>query len=88
LHIAIDFTLSNGKPDHELSLHHFDANGRNQYADAILSVGSILQYYDTDKLIPVYGFGGKVPGMMTGCHCFALNGNCFSPEVIGTQQVI
>ena len=41
LTMAIDFTLSNGDPRSRDSLHFFDQN-RNQYLQAINSVGSIL----------------------------------------------
>ena len=41
LTIAIDFTLSNGDPRSRDSLHFFDPN-KNQYLQAIQSVGSIL----------------------------------------------
>jgi hypothetical protein len=41
LSIAIDFTLSNGHPTDPLSLHYFDPN-KNEYLQAIQSVGSIL----------------------------------------------
>lgn len=30
----------------------------NEYMQAIKAVGEILQYYDSDKAIPTYGFGG------------------------------
>ena len=45
---AIDFTLSNGDPRERDSLHYMDMN-RNEYLNAIRSVGNILQYYDSDK---------------------------------------
>ncbi len=48
LAIAIDFTLSNGRPDSPSSLHYLDMN-KNEYLNAIRSVGNILQYYDADK---------------------------------------
>ena len=54
--MAIDFTLSNGDPRSPDSLHYFDPK-RNQYLQAINSVGNILQYYNTDKMINLYGFG-------------------------------
>lgn len=48
LTVAVDFTLSNGDPKQPNSLHFLDMN-RNEYLKAIQSVGSILQYYDSDK---------------------------------------
>ncbi len=32
----------------------------NPYQNTIISVGKILDAYDTDKKYPVYGFGAKV----------------------------
>ena len=48
LSVAIDFTLSNGKPSDPKSLHTMNLE-RNEYLKAIQSVGQILQYYDDDK---------------------------------------
>ena len=48
LTIAVDFTLSNGEPSKPNSLHYLDMQ-RNEYLNAIKSVGNILQYYDSDK---------------------------------------
>lgn len=41
LTMAIDFTLSNGDPRDQHSLHYMDPN-RNQYMQAIRAVGDIL----------------------------------------------
>lgn len=60
LTIAIDFTLSNGEPNNPNSLHYLNMQ-KNEYLNAIMSVGHILQYYDADKQIPVFGFGAAVP---------------------------
>jgi len=56
--VAVDFTASNGNPSDTRSLHFMNPNGLNTYESAIASVGEILIAYDTDKLIPMYGFGG------------------------------
>lgn len=61
---------------------------RNEYLSAIGSVGNILQYYDSDKKIPTFGFGAIVPPNKNASHCFALNGDIFSPEVDGLDGVI
>ena len=88
LSVAIDFTLSNGHPSDRDSLHFLDMN-KNEYLSAIRSVGNILQYYDTDKQIPVLGFGATVPPSTNrASHCFALNGNIFDPEVDGLEGVM
>lgn len=47
---------------------------------SILAVGEVLQYYDTDKRFPAWGFGGRpIDGPVS--HCFALNGNQQAAEV-------
>ena len=87
LTIAVDFTLSNGDPRNRDSLHFFDP-AKNQYLNAIQSVGSILQFYNTDKQIQLYGFGGAVaPYYNRASHCFAMNGNIFNPRVDGLESV-
>jgi vacuolar-type H+-ATPase subunit F/Vma7 len=88
LSIAIDFTLSNGDPRQPSSLHYLDPN-RNQYMQAINSVGNILQFYNSDKQINLYGFGGSVPPYTNrASHCFALNGDIFNPRVSGIPEVL
>lgn len=53
------------------------------------AVGEVLQYYDSDKEIPVYGFGGCIqPCGNRPSHCFALNGDIFSPECDGLDGVV
>ena len=62
---------------------------KNEYLNAIKSVGNILQYYDSDKQIPVFGFGATVPPTVNrASHCFALNGDIFDPEVDGLDGVV
>lgn len=91
LAIAVDFTLSNGKPDDRDSLHNKNL-GANQYHQALKSVGDILQFYDSDKQFPLFGFGGRLRVGLdyTGAasHCFALNGNIFDPECDGLDGVL
>ena len=89
LNIAIDFTLSNGDPrENSNSLHSSDPR-RNEYLKAVRAVGDVLQYYDSDKEIPVYGFGGLVPPAKgRASHCFALNGDIFAPECNGIDGVV
>jgi len=89
LNIAIDFTLSNGKIEDYHSLHSLNNPSKNEYIKAIKAVGEILQYYDADKAIPLYGFGGVVPPMKEKVsHCFALNGDIFNPECNGITGII
>lgn len=85
LQIAIDFTASNNPVHLPNSLHFLGGTGMNQYESAIAKVGKILQRYDADGQIPVYGFGGSIAGNVS--HNFALNGNIFAPEVQGVSGV-
>jgi hypothetical protein len=89
LHIFVDFTLSNGKPNDPNSLHYLNPQ-KNQYDQAMRAVGSILQNYDTDQKFPLYGFGGRLKGITgkNASHCFALNGNIFDPEVAGIEACV
>lgn len=82
--MAIDFTASNGLKDDSKCLHHEDQK-KNQYLNALRQVGNILQYYDSSKAIPAYGFGCKIAGHDTPCHKFALNGDIFNPECDGIK---
>ncbi len=52
---------------------------------AIRSVGSILAPYDSDQLIPVFGFGARLPPNGEVSHCFPLNFNPQGPDVFGVE---
>jgi len=84
---AVDFTASNGDPKNPHSLHHINPQSPNQYEMAIGAVGNIIIAYDRDGMIPVYGYGGTMPGGPVS-HCFALNGNPSNPEVPGVQGIL
>jgi len=84
---AIDYTLSNGKPEFSNSLHHINPYAPNEYQTALLSVASVLAPYDHDGMIPVYGFGGKPNGGHTN-HCFPLTGNPAQPAVHGVDGLM
>lgn len=77
--VAIDFTGSNGQPTDPASLHYRTNHSLNQYQTAIRAVGDILLNYDSDKLIPAFGFGAKpnYPKFFSGNvnHCFPLSGD-------------
>ena len=90
LFVAIDFTKSNKDPNQPDSLHNFsDPRNPNDYVKVISSVGEILQSYDQDRKIAVYGFGARLPPTYsTTSHCFACNGNIFDPEVVGVEEII
>ena len=91
LYIGIDFTKSNKDPDVPTSLHYVGEGSEdsNDYIRVIHSVVEILEHYDSDKKFPVYGFGARLPPSYTHCsHCFACNGDFFSPEVVGVEGVV
>jgi len=48
----------------------------------------VLEPYDSDKMFPVYGFGGVIKGQSKVSHCFALNGDIYKPECNGTKGVM
>lgn len=81
--VAIDFTGSNGDPRKPGALHHIDAYSRNQYEQAMAAIVSILLKYDSDKLVPVLGFGAKYGGVVR--HCFQCGPTA---EVQGLQGVM
>jgi len=87
LSVAVDFTASNKPPMQPDSLHFMNPQAYNEYQQALIAVGEILQFYDTDKLFPVFGFGGKLPDGKTS-HCFALNGNPANPYCAGVGGVL
>lgn len=41
----------------------------------------VLQNYDSDMMIPIFGFGGKLSEYSEVDHYFALNGDMTNPEV-------
>jgi copine 1/2/3 len=87
LTIGVDFTASNGEPTSSGSLHY--SNGiQNQYLTAIHEVSKILLNFDSDKEVPLFGFGANLSKFYFGVsHCFALNGNIFRPEVSGIEGI-
>lgn len=86
--VAVDFTASNGDPRIPGTLHHIDESGSpNAYQQAMQGMGEVIQFYDTDKLFPAWGFGGK-PHDAPVSHCFALNGDEARPAVIGVQGIL
>eukprot|EP00897_Mesotaenium_endlicherianum_P006255 jgi/Mesen1/5658/ME000286S04866 len=86
--VAVDFTASNGDPKIPGTLHHMDdAGSPNAYQQAIQAMGEVIQFYDTDKRFPAWGFGGK-PQDQPVSHCFALNGNAASPDVEGVEGIL
>ena len=86
--IAIDFTGSNLEYTNPKSLHHINKGVLNEYQQVIKSVGSILEGYDDDKRIPVYGFGAKheTTGKKGVSHCFPLTKSIFAKEISGVME--
>ncbi|PSS07616.1 Protein BONZAI like [Actinidia chinensis var. chinensis] len=81
-------SASNGNPRLPDSLHYIDPSGRpNAYQRAILEVGEVLQFYDSDKRFPSWGFGARpIDGPVS--HCFNLNGSSNYCEVEGIQGIM
>lgn len=93
LMVAIDFTASNGPAYDISSLHYINASAclqYNQYEQAVLAIGNVLENYDTDRMYPVYGFGAKVKlpdgSLSTVQHCFPVYGG--GVEVQGTAGIM
>lgn len=52
-----------------------------------MEVGDVLQFYDSDKRFPAWGFGARpIDGPVS--HCFNLNGSTSHSEVHKTSIVI
>ncbi|KAL3537968.1 hypothetical protein ACH5RR_001334 [Cinchona calisaya] len=86
--VAVDFTASNGNPRYPDSLHYIDASGRlNAYQQAIMEVGEVIQFYDSDRRFPAWGFGAKSLGGSVS-HCFNLNGSPTDFEVTGVEGIM
>ncbi|KAH0785411.1 Copine family protein [Histomonas meleagridis] len=84
---AIDYTASNRDPRDPMSLHFLRNDGiMNQYEQCIYSVGSVLCPYDSDQQFPVYGFGGKLNGIIN--HCFPLTFDPNNPNVSGLNGIL
>ncbi|KAM9953793.1 hypothetical protein ACTFIR_008887 [Dictyostelium discoideum] len=86
--VGIDCTASNGDSNDPNSLHYKNAQGLNQYANAICSVGNVIVPYTTTPLIPVYGFGGIMPGQSEVSHCFPMTLNASNTLCCGVNGVL
>jgi hypothetical protein len=86
--VGIDFTASNGPPQDPSSLHFMHPTGApTPYEAAFLGIGRVLEFYDSDRQYPAYGFGGERHGVGTS-HCFPLNGqpDAVCAGIQGIQQ--
>ena len=90
LHVAIDFTGSNGNPMKPTSLHYMGSTRPNKYVEVLQAVVSILAPYDSDQKIPCYGFGAKLPidGFAAAHMCFPLNGDEAAPEISSVEEIL
>ncbi|CAN0915922.1 Protein BONZAI 2 [Linum grandiflorum] len=92
--VAVDFTASNGNPRLPDSLHYIDPSHNmdlstrpNAYQRAILEVGEVLKFYDSDQRFPAWGFGARpIDGPVS--HCFNLNGSNYNHEVEGLHGIL
>ncbi len=77
---------------------HYLGQDQNQYEQALRQVGEVLEPYDSDKMIPTFGFGGSPQYIWAQSltsdeklrlkDCFPLNGNILDPEINGLQQLL
>lgn len=84
--VCIDFTASNGIQSQPSSLHAVSGGKKSQYEEALHEVCNIVLDYDTDKLVPTFGFGAKVnlPNFTSHNkvhHCFPINGSEENPNL-------
>ena len=91
--VCIDFTASNGIQTQNSSLHYITNSRRSQYEEALNETCAIVLDYDTDKLVPCFGFGAKVnmPSFNTAGkvhHCFPLNGSEQNPNLFQLQGIL
>eukprot|EP01137_Pigoraptor_chileana_P000536 Opistho-2@36895 len=87
--VAVDFTGSNGNPRAPDSLHYINPSGAlNAYESAIVSVGSVVEPYDSDKLFPALGFGAKIQGGETVRFDFPLNFSDTNPYCSGVAGIM
>ncbi|XP_070574849.1 copine-2-like [Ptychodera flava] len=86
--VGIDFTGSNLNPDEPTSLHYINPGHPNQYSQAIMAVGNVIQDYDSDKMFPALGFGARIPPNWETSFEFAINFNISNPFCAGVQGIL
>ncbi|ORX82968.1 copine-8 [Anaeromyces robustus] len=92
---AIDFTASNGEQTSPESLHYnkpdYDPNNfytLNEYQKAISSIGFVLEPYDSNRYMEIYGYGAKFfnrPKVEFDC---ALTGDQNQPSVYSVAGIL
>jgi hypothetical protein len=85
--LAIDFTISNGNPNHVGSLHELNEYSDNPYEKAIKCCIEIIGEYDTDKIYPCFGYGAILPNQKEVSHCFNLNLKD-NPNINGLYEIL
>eukprot|EP00128_Syssomonas_multiformis_P017406 Colp12_sorted_trinity150504_noHs@27058 len=86
--VAVDFTASNGSQKSPTSLHYINPSAPNAYQAAIMGIGDVLMAYDSDKLIPAYGFGAQLPWYQGTQFDFPLNRSRENPYCQGIPGVM
>ncbi len=101
--IVVDFTGSNGDPKIAGTLHHmapvsplspFYTSGFetiSEYMKAIKLLYNVVHGYDSDGMIPLWGYGALIPtstGGKINSWDFAINGDDSNPSVYGMQGVM
>ncbi|KAK1582126.1 hypothetical protein Q3G72_012116 [Acer saccharum] len=84
-----------GSKENPLIIECFDFNasgnhvllGLNSYQQTIIEVGDVIQFYDSDRRFPAWGFGGN-PFNGAVSHCFNLNGMPNVSEVEGVDGIM
>jgi len=92
---AIDFTNSNGSTVEKTSLHYINPQydptnfySMNDYQKAISAIGYVIEPYDSNRLMGVYGYGGCFYGKEEPHFAFPLTNDQTKPNVLGTRGVL
>ena len=86
--VGIDYTRSNewtGAKSFGKMLHTIDHHQQNPYQEAIAAIGGVLEAFDDDTLIPVYGFGDE---RTQGHSVFPLNPNAVNNSCQGFKHLL
>jgi len=57
------------------------------FFQAIMEVGEVIQFYDSDKRFPAWGFGGRTSDGSVS-HAFNLNGASYGDEVTYETETV
>jgi len=92
---AVDFTNSNGATVDKTSLHYINPQydptnfySMNDYQKAISAIGYVIEPYDSNRLMGVYGYGGCFYGREDPHFAFPLTNDETKPNVLGTRGVL